>query len=81
MTVIQIKALTFCWQRSLIASVIARLTTYCTNGTTLPSSICIVYENSKLPFGDSHTFFDRPSYLPSTNKYIKLQQTVLANEQ
>lgn len=54
------KKLTFLKARSLIASVTARHTTYCTWGTTRPSSICIVNEKRRLPFGDSHIFCERP---------------------
>lgn len=55
------KTLTSLLQTSLIASVNARDATYCNKGTTRPSSICMVKENIRQPFGDSHAFFDRPA--------------------
>ncbi|PON80827.1 hypothetical protein TorRG33x02_233230 [Trema orientale] len=62
--------LTFLSQISFMASVTARETTYCTRGTTLPSSICNVKEKRRPPLGDSHLFFVRPvqftSFTPLT---------------
>lgn len=54
---------------SLIASVIARETTYCKSGSLRPSSISKVKENITQPGGDSHTFFDRPSVQKHQSSY------------
>lgn len=70
------KTLTFLSQTSFIASIIARLTTYCTSGTTRPSSICIVNEKSRQPFGDSQTFFDLPAKIITIIITTQLQRKI-----
>lgn len=54
--------LTFSKQRSFIASVTASEATYCSKGTTRPSSISIVNENIRQPGGDSQTFVVLPTH-------------------